>query len=109
MLFFPTIRSDVKDFKQKNRNYPMTTKNLTLINFIIVAYFSLLWLINLFKIEHVAIGFLAEMLTIPFLLAQIIFLFLGIRAIIQHKKDILLIISVFLLFASAVLTIGSFF
>lgn len=70
----------------------ITNRNLTIVNFAIVSYFILIWLINFYKIDNVIIGVFREILTIPFLIAQIVFLVIGIRYLI--KKDFLLIVSV---------------
>ena len=48
-------------------------------NFTIVSYFVLIWLINFYKIDIVLIGVFRELLTIPFLIAQIVFLVIGIN------------------------------
>jgi len=49
------------------------------------------------------------MLTIPFLIAQIVFLIIGIKYLIQNQRDFLIIISVLSLSICSVVTIGSFF
>lgn len=90
-------------------NKLITNRNLTIINFAIVTYFGLVYLLDLYKVEFVLIGVLREILTIPFLLAQIIFLVIGIVYLIKHKTNILTIISIIVLTISAIFTIGSFF
>lgn len=88
---------------------PRTLRNLTIINFVIVIYFILIWLINFYEIDFVLIGVFREILTIPFLIAQIVFLVLGIRYLINHERNLLMTISVLLLSACTLITIGSFF
>lgn len=87
----------------------LTNRNLTIINFVIVTYFSLIYLINFYKIDFVLIGVFREILTIPFLLAQIVCLVLGIIHLIKHKTHFLTIISIIGLVISAIYTIGWFF
>jgi len=87
----------------------MTNRNLTIINFVIVTYFVLIYLINFYKIDFVLIGVFRELLTIPFLIAQIVFLVLGIIHLIKHKTHFLTIISIIGLAISAIYTIGWFF
>ena len=87
----------------------MTNRNLTIINFVIIAYFCLIYVLNFYKIDFVLIGVFREMLTIPFLLAQILFLVLGITHLIKYKTHFLTLISIVGLAINAVYTIGSFF
>lgn len=87
----------------------ITTRNLTLVNFSIVAYFLLIWLINLYEINFVLIGVLRELLTIPFLIAQIVFLIVGVKYLLNKQRNLWTVISIFLLAISAIITIGSFF
>lgn len=90
-------------------NKLITNKNLTIVNFAIVSYFILVWLINYYKIDFVLIGVFRELLTIPFLIAQIIFLVIGINYLIKNKRNFLTIISVLSLAICTIITIGSFF
>jgi hypothetical protein len=90
-------------------NKLITNRNLTIINFAIVSFFILIWLINFYKIDYVLIGVFREMLTIPFLIAQIIFLVIGVKYLIKNKNNILTIISFITLAICTVITIGSFF
>jgi len=62
-----------------------------------------------FKIDFVLIGVVREIFTIPFLLAQLLFLVLGVIYIIKHKTYLLTFISIILLAINATYTIGSFF
>jgi hypothetical protein len=84
-------------------------KNLIIVNFTIVSYFILIWLINFYKIDLVLIGVLRELLTIPFLIAQIVFLVIGINYLIKNKGNFLTIISILSLAICTTFTIGSFF
>ena len=86
-----------------------TDRNLTIINFVIVFYFILLWLLNFYGIDFVLIGVFRELLTIPFLIAQIIFLIIGIKYLIKNERNLLTVISVLILAICSFITIGSFF
>jgi hypothetical protein len=90
-------------------NKLITNRNLTIINFVIVTYFVLIYLINFYKIDFVLIGVFGELLTIPFLIAQIVFLVLGIKHLIKYKTHFLTIISIIGLAICTIYTIGSFF
>lgn len=90
-------------------NKLLTNKNLTIINFSIVTYFVLIYLINLYSIESFMIGFLGELLTIPFLLAEVAFLVIGIRHLTKHQRDLLTTTSVLFLAACTIITFGSIF
>ena len=87
----------------------MTNRNLTIINFGIVSYFILIYLINLYKIDYVIIGVLRELLTIPFLFAQIVFFVIGIMYLMKNQLNLLTIISFIALAICTFITIGSFF
>jgi hypothetical protein len=90
-------------------NKLITNRNLSIINFVIVAYFGMIYSINFYNIDFVLIGVFREILTIPFLLAQIVFLVLGIIHLIKHKTQFLTIISIIALAICAIYTIGWFF
>jgi hypothetical protein len=90
-------------------NKVITNRKLTIVNFVIVIYFILIWLINLYKIDFVLIGVFREMFTIPFLIAQLVFLVIGIKFLIENQRTILTVISVLLLAICAVITIGIIF
>lgn len=90
-------------------NKLITNKNLTIVNFIIVSYFILIWLTNFYKIDFVFIGIFREILTIPFLMGQIVFLVIEIAYLIKDKSSFLMIFSLFLLAVCTVITVGSFF
>lgn len=83
-------------------------RTLTGINFSIVGYFILLWLANYFQLEFFVIGFFVELLTIPFLLAQLVFLFIGIQFILKNERSALLMVSLLALALCTIITIGSF-
>ncbi|QAA82010.1 hypothetical protein EI546_09870 [Aequorivita sp. H23M31] len=90
-------------------NRLITNKKLTIINFVIVTYFVLLWLINVYNLDFVLIGVFRELLTIPFLLAQIIFLIIGVRFLLKNETQFWTIAILIILGICALLTIGSFF
>ena len=87
----------------------ITSRNLTIINFVIVYYFILIYLINFYKIDFVLVEVFRELLTIPFLLAQIVFLIIGIIFLINNKKSFITIISLLALAICMFITISSFF
>ena len=87
----------------------MTYRILTIINFGIVIYFILIYLLNLYNISHVLIGFFRELLTIPFLLAQIVFLIIGILFLIKNRMNYLMLMSVLALSVCTFITIYNFF
>ena len=87
----------------------VNNKNLTIINFSIVAYFGLLYVLNFLKIEFVLIGVFREIFTIPFLIAQLLFLVLGIIHIIKYKTHLFTFISIVLLAINAIYIAASFF
>ena len=86
-----------------------TDRNLTIINFVIVFYFILIWLFNFYEIDFVLIGVFRELLTIPFLIAQVVFLIIGIKYLIKNERNLLTVISVLILAICSIITIGSFF
>jgi hypothetical protein len=86
-----------------------SNRNLPIVNFAIVAYFILIYVLNFYNIEIVLIGVFRELLTIPFLIAQIVFLVIGIKFITKNKSHPLTIISVLALAICTVFTISSFF
>lgn len=87
----------------------LTDRNLTIINFGIVFYFLIIYALYFFKIDFVIIGVFQEMLSIPFLIAQVVFVVIGINYVIKHKKKLLTIISLFALIVCSIVTISSFF
>ncbi|RZT95599.1 hypothetical protein EV201_0222 [Ancylomarina subtilis] len=91
-------------------NKIFSSRKLTIINFIIVTYFILIYLINYREVDFVLIGVFRELLTIPFLLAQIVFLILGTRHLMKNKeRNVITMLSVIALTLCTIITIGSFF
>jgi len=83
---------------------------LTIVNFTIVFYFLLLYLLYFYQIDYVIIGVLRELSTIPFFIAQIIFLIIGIKFMYKEKTySTLFVVSFILLLIGSLLTFGSFF
>ena len=87
----------------------MTSKQLTIINFVIITYFILIWLAYVYKLDFVLIGVLIELVTIPLFIAQIVFLAISIKYLINKKTNKLLTMSVISLSICAIVTIGSLF
>ncbi|SHN73932.1 hypothetical protein SAMN05444395_10863 [Flavobacterium fryxellicola] len=87
----------------------MTSRNLIIINFVIVSFFILIYLLNYFKIDFVLIGVFKELLTIPFVIAQVVFLAIGLRYLIKNQRSFLLMFSFLLLAICTFITIRSFF
>jgi len=84
-------------------------KALTGINFTIVLYFLGIYSVYVFELEHIAIGVVRELLTIPFLVAQLPLLYIGAKRFFDNEKiSSLYVLSVSLLALCAILTIGSF-
>lgn len=84
-------------------------KTLTKINFGIATYFLILYLIDIYQIDFTLIGVLRELLTIPFLILQVVFLLISIRFVFKHNaKDFWLNISIFTLAICTTTTICSF-
>lgn len=90
-------------------NKSTTNRILIIANFSIVLYFTLIWLINFYKIDFVLIGVFREIFTLPVLIAQIVLLGIGIGYLIKNKRNLLVIISFLSLVICSVITIGSFF
>ncbi len=103
---YHSLRNSLKPEKM---NKLITNRNLIIINFAIVSYFMMIWLIHFYKIDFILIGVFREILTIPFLIAQIVFLVIGIKHLIKNKRNSLTIISVLFLAVCTIITIGSFF
>ena len=87
----------------------VNNKTLTIANISILVFFSLLYYFDYLKLDAVLIGVFREIFTIPFLLAQILFLVLGIIHIIKHKTYLLTFISILLLAINTIYTFASFF
>jgi len=82
---------------------------LIISNFAIVIYFLAILILNHYAIDIVLIGVVRELLTLPFLIAQVVFLVLGITYLIKNRSHLLTSISVLSLAICTVLTLGSFF
>ncbi|TDU43039.1 hypothetical protein BXY82_0444 [Gelidibacter sediminis] len=87
----------------------ITDRNLTIINFALIFYFIGLYLLYIYQVNSVILGFFVEILTIPLMLAQIVFVIIGIIYLIKHSVRILTLVSVIALIICSTLTIGSFF
>jgi phosphoglycerol transferase MdoB-like AlkP superfamily enzyme len=88
----------------------LNEKRLTIINFVIVAFFAIIYLTYYFNIDFVLLGVFREMFFFLFIVAQIPVLLLGILFIVKEKKfSFLMILSTVLLAVCTILTIGSFF
>lgn len=84
-------------------------KALTGINFIIVLYFLSIYSVYVFEVDHIAIGVVRELFTIPLLIAQLPMLFIGAKRFFDKEKvSSLYALSISLLALCAILTIGSF-
>ncbi|MDX1591772.1 MAG: hypothetical protein R3283_07410 [Balneolaceae bacterium] len=83
-------------------------KQLTFINFMVTGYFIALYGLNYFEIESNTIAFIGELLTIPFILAAIIFSAMGIKKLITGNMDLKTGISSFLLIMCTGLILFSF-
>jgi hypothetical protein len=87
----------------------ITSKGLAFINFTIVSYFLVIGLIYFCNIDLLLIQVFKEALTIPFLIAEIVFVYVGIRFLINNQSNLLVKISVLSLVVCAIITIWSFF
>jgi len=96
-------------FNLIDMNKLMTNRNLTIANILIVTYFALIYLLNYFNIDFVLIGVYREIFTIPFLLAQVVFLVLGVIHLVKHKTYLMTIISMIALAICTISTLGWFF
>jgi hypothetical protein len=90
-------------------NHLINNKNLSIINFIIVIYFALVYLASIYKINFDLIIFVVELFSIPFLIAQVVFLFIGIRFLIKNKGELYTKVSLIVLAICTYLTLSSFF
>lgn len=84
------------------------SKNITIVNFVIVCYFILLWLISNYNINLSLVTFFAELFTIPLLIAQLVFLVIGICHIFKGQRHLMTLLSVLLLALCSYFTITSF-
>lgn len=88
-----------------NLNY---SKTLTIINLFIVAYFTTIYTLYLAKIDFVLVGVFRELLTIPFLLAQIVFLVIGVIYYFRYKANFLFVLSWLALAICSYFTLSTF-
>jgi len=87
----------------------MNPKKLTLINFSIVLYFIVLYTLHSYKVDATFIGVLREILTIPLLIGQLVFLVLSIQFLMKKRtRQPLLILSIVSLAICSFFTIQSF-
>jgi hypothetical protein len=88
----------------------LSETRLTVINFVIVFYFVSIYIINQYKLDITIIDFFREILTLPFLISQIVFLILGSLFLIKNgESHFLTKLSLILLAICSIITIGSFF
>ncbi len=90
----------------------VSEKQLLAISLIIATYFLTIFLLNFFQVDFTLIGVFREILTVPMLLGQLMFLVVGIIILVRKKESrlkYLTVMSVLLLATSSFLTIGSFF
>ena len=66
-------------------------------------------MLNHLKFDFIIVGVFRELLTIPFLLAQPVFIVIGINHLYKKEKQILNTISLATLFICTFFTIASFF
>ncbi len=88
-----------------NPNY---SKTLTIINLFIVAYFVIIYTLYLAKIDFVLVGIFRELLTISFLLAQIVFLVIRVIYYFRYKANLLFILSWLVLANCSYFTLSTF-
>ncbi len=84
------------------------SKTLTIFNIFIVAYFTIIYTLYLAKIDFVLFGVFRELLTIPFLLAQIVFLVIGVIYYFRYKVNFLFILSWLALAICSFFTLSTF-
>lgn len=87
----------------------ITDKNLIIINVTIVLYFIVIYLLFKYNVDYIIIGVLRELMTIPFMLAQIVFVLIGINYLIKNKIRLLTLISIITLAICLIITIASFY
>lgn len=87
----------------------LTEKKVSIYSFIIAAYFLLIYFFYENQIDFVLLGIFRELLTIPFLIAQLVFLYIGIRFLIQKKIYVFTLLGVIVLIISSIFTFSTFF
>ncbi len=88
----------------------LNQKRLMGINLGIVIYFVSIYAIFALKLEHQLIGVFQELLTIPAMLAQVVFLVISVKFLLKKEQKVNLStkISIVLLAACSIVTITSF-
>ena len=86
----------------------MDIKKLTLINLSITIFFFLIYLQNHYNINNGFVNFIKELFTIPFLIAQVIFLIISVKHLLKKQINIAFLISVIILATSSFITFKSF-
>jgi hypothetical protein len=89
-------------------NSLFTPKVLTLINLSIVGYFATIYLLYVAKVDFVLVGVFRELLTFPFLLAQIVLLVVGVFYFVRYKVNFLFILSWLALAVCSYFTLSTF-
>lgn len=87
----------------------LSSKKLTCINLGIVGYFIFIWLVHVYQFNAIIIGVIRELLTIPILLSQFVFLFFSLKFFWHNKPSFMFIISLLLLLGCIFFTFKSFF
>lgn len=90
----------------------ISEKRLLTISVSIAIYFLSIFLLNFFEVDFTLIGVFRELLTIPMLVGQLIFLIMAIAVLVKRRESKLkhlTVMSILLLSTSSILTIGSFF
>lgn len=83
-------------------------KIVVTLNLAIVSYFIAIYLLNHFKINHVFIGVLYEMFTLPSILASGVLSIVAIKSLFKNKKHtklrlisgVMVIITAFIVYKS---------
>lgn len=84
------------------------SKIFSIINLSIVAYFTTIYTLYVAKIDFVLVGIFRELLTIPFLLAQIVFIVIGVIYYFRYKANFLFILSWLALAICSYFTLSTF-
>ncbi|GAB5527938.1 MAG: hypothetical protein Roseis2KO_58100 [Roseivirga sp.] len=98
--------------KKPVKSQLVSEKQLLAISLAIATYFLTIFLLNFFEVDFTLIGVFRELLTVPMLLGQLIFLVMGLAILVRRKESkrkYLTVMSILLLATSSLLTIGSFF
>jgi len=80
------------------------------INFGIVSYFIVVYLLHHYGVSGGLVAVFVELFSIPFLLAQVIFMVISIKFLVDNSnRKTMTIVSMVALAICTVLTLGSFF